>query len=102
MRFLGGDRYDVYAIQLLAPQELDPVQGKIVGDLRLRDVEDENIAEVSVTPALVKRYKANLESFCKYIREQCARRGVMYLMSDTSVPLDTLVLHYLRERGLLG
>jgi hypothetical protein len=29
-------------------------------------------------------------------------RGMVYLAGDTSVPFDDLVLHYMRERGLLG
>ena len=36
------------------------------------------------------------------IREQCVRRDIAYMISDTSVPFETLVLRYLRERGLLG
>jgi len=30
------------------------------------------------------------------------RRGGTYLFASTAVPFDTLVLNYLRERGLLG
>jgi len=102
LRYLSGDRFDVYAIQLLAPQEIDPAKGNIIGDLRLRDIEDDDLAEVSVGPALVKRYKANLQAYCNHVREQCLRRGIAYMISDTSVPFETLVMQYLRERGLLG
>lgn len=102
LRYLSGDRYDVYAIQLLSPQEVDPIKGQVVGDLRLRDVEDGDVAEVSITPALIKRYQANLQAYCQFVREQCVRRGIMYLMSETSVPFETMVMQYLRQRGLLG
>ncbi|MEX0653494.1 MAG: hypothetical protein WDZ31_10210, partial [Phycisphaeraceae bacterium] len=102
LRYLASERYDVYALQLLSPQELDPVQGQVVGDLRLKDVEDGDLAEVSVTPALVKRYKANLQAYCQHVRDQCLRRGIAYLMSDTGVPFESVVLKYLRQRGLVG
>ncbi len=102
LRHLGGDRFDVYVIQLLAPQEVDPVKGNILGDLRLRDVEDDDLAEVSVGPALLKRYKANLQGYCNHLREQCLRRGIAYMISETSMPFETLVLQHLRERRLLG
>lgn len=102
LRYLGGDRYDVFAIQMLAPQEVDPEKGGVLGDLSLRDIEDGNIAEVSVGPAIIQRYKANLQAYCKHLRETCVRRGVTYMVSDSSVPFETLVLQYLRERGLLG
>lgn len=101
-RYLSGPRFDVYLIQILAPQEIDPEKGGLIGDLRLKDIEDGNLAEVSLGPALIARYKANLQAYCKQLREQCTRRDMMYLMSDTSVPFEQLVLRYLRERGLLG
>jgi len=102
LRYLGGDKHDVYAIQLLAPQEVDPAKGNILGDLRLRDIEDGDIAEVSVSPALLKRYKANLQAYCQHVRDQCLKRGVAYMISETDVPFESLVLKYLRQRGLLG
>ena len=102
LRYLADDRYDVYAIQLLSPQEVDPVKGELVGDLRLTDMEDGDIAEVSVTSALVKRYQANLQAYCNHVRDQCLRRGVSYMVSETSVKFETVILKYLRERGLLG
>ena len=67
LRYLGGEKHDVYAIQLLAPQEVDPAKGNVLGDLRLRDIEDGDVAEVSVSPALLKRYKANLQAYCQYV-----------------------------------
>ena len=102
LRYLADPRYDTYAIQLLSPQEVDPVKGQLVGDLRLRDAEDGDVAEVSVTPALLKRYKANLQAYCEHVREQCLRRGVSYMVSETDVPFESLVLKYLRQRGLVG
>jgi hypothetical protein len=102
LRYLGGPRHDAYAIQLLAPQETDPARGEITGDLRLVDVEDANAAEVSVTPALIRRYKANLEAYCDHLRQECLKRGAAYLMTETSTPFDQLVLRYFRERGLVG
>lgn len=102
LRYLAADRYDVYVLQVLSPQEIDPAANGLVGNLALRDVEDRQTTEVSITPALMKRYKATLEAFCQGIREQCLKRDMMYLLSDTSVPFEAIVLRYLRERGLLG
>lgn len=102
LRYLAQPNFDAYVIQLLSPQEIDPLKAQMIGDLRLRDLEDADIAEVSVSPALIKRYKANLQAWCNHVRDQCVRRGIAYLASDTSIPFDQLVLKYLRERGLLG
>lgn len=102
LRYLANERYDCYAIQVLSPQEVDPVKGQVMGDLRLRDVEDGDVAEVSVTPALIKRYQANLQAYCNHVRDECLRRAIAYMVSETSVPFESVVLKYLRQRGLLG
>jgi hypothetical protein len=72
------------------------------GDLKLRDVEDDDMAEVSITQPLIKQYKANLNAYCLALKDFVTRRGGTYLFTSTGVPFDTLVLNYLRERGLLG
>ena len=102
LKYLAGDQYDVYAIQLLAPQEIDPAQAQLIGDLNLRDVESHGLTEVSISPAVIKRYQEHLHAFCDGVKHECLRRDVAYLMSDTSTRFDDLVLRYLRERGLLG
>ncbi|MEL7087644.1 MAG: DUF58 domain-containing protein [Planctomycetota bacterium] len=102
LRYLAGDRYDAYAIQLLSPQEVDPAKGGVVGDLKLTDLEDGDTAEVSVSAALLKKYRANLKAYCQHVRETCTKRGLSYLTATTDVPVELVVLKYLRERGLLG
>jgi len=98
LRYLIGRHYDLYVLQLLSPQEIEP---DLVGDLRLRDVEDDDIAEITVSRPLLNRYKQNLNAYCGQLNEFCTRRGVTYLLSSTAVPFDQLVLTYLRRRGLL-
>ncbi len=102
LRYLAADRFDVYAVQLLSPQEVDPVKGEMVGDLRMVDLEDGDVAEVSITPALLKRYQATLQAYCNHIRDQCNKRGIAHMITETSVPFETVVMKYLRQRGLLG
>jgi hypothetical protein len=99
LRYLSGGKYDLFAIQILSPQEIDP---PLQGDLKLRDIEDGDMAEVSITQPLIKQYKANLNAYCLAVKDYLTRRGGTYLFASTAVPFDTLVLNYLRERGLLG
>jgi uncharacterized protein (DUF58 family) len=98
LRFLLARRYDLYAVQVLCPEEIDPM---LAGDLQLTDVEDDDVAEVTVSRALINRYKRNLEAYCGGLREFCARRGINYLFTGTEVPFDQIVLSYFRRRGLL-
>ena len=60
LRYLLSRDLDVYVIQILSAAEIDP---DITGDLRLIDCEDSDMAEVSVTPALMTRYKRTLATF---------------------------------------
>ena len=99
LRYVAGGRYDLFAIQVLSPQEIEP---DLTGDLKLVDLEDADTAEVSITQPLLAKYKANLNGFCLGLKEFVTRRGGTYLFTSTAVPFDTLVLNYLRERGLLG
>ena len=98
LRYLLGRDLDVYAVQILSLEELEP---ELAGDLRLLDVEDQDVAEVTVSRALLNRYKQNLRAYCANLKEFCTRRGLSYLFTGTDVPFDQVVLSYLRRRGLL-
>jgi uncharacterized protein (DUF58 family) len=99
LRYVAGGKYDLFTVQTLSPQELEP---DLQGDLKLRDIEDDDLAEVSITGPLIKQYKTNLNAYCLALKDYVTRRGGTYLFTSTAVPFDTLVLNYLRERGLLG
>lgn len=99
LRYVAGGKYDLFCVQVLSPQEIEP---DLQGDLKLRDMEDDDTAEVSITAPLIKKYKANLNAYCLSLKDYITRRGGTYLFTSTAIPFDTLVLNYLRERGLLG
>jgi uncharacterized protein (DUF58 family) len=98
LRYLLSRNLDLYVIQVLSPEEIDPPLG---GDLKLMDVEDEDVAEVTISKPLLDRYRANLQAYCSELKNYCTQRGITYLFTSTRVPFDTLVLAYLRQRGLL-
>lgn len=98
LRYLLSRDLDLYVIQVLSPEEIEP---GLVGDLKLRDVEDDDLAEVTISKPLLDRYKANLQAFCQGLKDHCTRRGITYLFTSTRVDFDVLVLAYLRQRGLL-
>lgn len=98
LKYLLSRQMDVYVIQVLSTEELDP---ELAGDLKLMDAEDQDIAEISVSPALLKRYKQTLAAFTGEAKEFCTRRGMSYLLASNQVPVDQLVGSYLRTRGLV-
>lgn len=101
LRYVAGRGFDVFAMQVLAPQEIDPLAHGMSGDLRLVDLEDEDAAEVTVNGAVLQGYKKRLDAWCGQLREFCIRRSIMHMVVDTGTDLDTLLLDYLRRRGLL-
>jgi uncharacterized protein (DUF58 family) len=98
LRYLVARQLDIYVIQILSQEEIEP---EIVGDLRLVDIEDEDVAEITVSAPLLKRYKQNLAAYRAALYEYCTRRGISYLFTSNQVPFDRLVLTYLRQRGLV-
>ncbi|MFN7019985.1 MAG: DUF58 domain-containing protein [Phycisphaerales bacterium] len=98
LRLLKGHGYDLFAIQVLSPQEMEP---NIGGDLRLRDVEDGDAAEVTISAPLLKKYKQILNAYCNRLHEFCAQRDIVHMTVKSDTPVDVLVMDYLRRRGLL-
>ena len=98
LKYLLSRQMDVYVIQVLSSEELDP---DIQGDLRLVDCEDDDVAEISASAALLNRYQKTLAAFVDGAREFCNRRGMNYLLATNQLPVDQLVSSYLRKRGLV-
>ena len=98
LRYLVARQLDIYVIQVLSQEEIEP---DVVGDLRLTDIEDDDVAEITVTGPLLKRYKQNLAAYQAALHDFCTRRGATYLFTSTQVPFERLVLSYLRQRGLV-
>lgn len=98
LRRMVGHGYDVFVIQVLSPQEIDP---PLTGDLRLKDLEDADTAEVTISAPLLKKYKANLAAYCQHLGSFCARREMTHMTVRSDTPIDVLVLDYLRKRGIV-
>ncbi|MFO0963051.1 MAG: DUF58 domain-containing protein [Phycisphaerales bacterium] len=101
LRYCAGRGYDLWCIQTLAPQELDPTAHGLAGDYRLVDAEDRDEAEITASVGLVEQYRANLGAWCAGLRDFAIRRSIMHLVVDTSTNMDALLLEYLRRRGML-
>ncbi len=98
LKRLIGQRYDLYVIQVLCPQEFEP---ELSGDLKLVDVEDFDTAEITVSGALLKYYKRNLAAYCNEMKDFCNRRGAAYVLANSADSVETLVLNYMRRIRLL-
>jgi uncharacterized protein (DUF58 family) len=98
LRRLIGARYDLYVIQVLSPQEIAP---ELTGDLKLFDIEDADVAEITVGSALLKYYQRNLAAYCTELNDFCTHRGAVYVRANSADSIESLVLNYLRRVQLL-
>lgn len=98
LRRLISRQYDLYVIQVLSPQELEP---ELTGDLKLLDMEDGDQAEITISAALLKYYKKNLSAYCNELKDFCTNRGARYMLVRTSDSAEIVVLNALRRGGLL-
>jgi len=98
LKRLIGRGHDLYVVQTLCPLELNP---GLSGDLRLVDIEDGDVAEITVSNALLKHYKRNLTGYCNELKAFCTRHGAAYVLASTDDSVEKLVLNYLRRIQLL-
>ncbi len=98
LRLLVGRGYDLIVVQVLSPQEINPT---VAGDLKLKDVEDNDSAEVTISAPLLKRYSQTLTAYTDRLREFCGRRGIQSMLVRSDSPIDSLLLDSLRKRGVL-
>ena len=98
LRYLVSQQMDVYVIQILSAEEVDP---DVKGDLKLVDCEDADEAEVTVSAPLLARYQQTLAAFTRGAQEFCTRRGIHYMLANNQLPVADLVGQHLRRRGLV-
>lgn len=98
LRLVLAQQFDVYVVQVLAAEEIEP---ELQGDLRLIDCEDHDETEITVSQALLARYRRTLDAFVRGVQQFCARRGIGYLLVNNQTSIPDVVTKYLRERGLV-
>lgn len=95
---LVGRGYEVIAIHLLSPDEVEPILG---GDLRLVDSETGSAQEVSLDAGLISLYRQRLDAWRSDIRNECLKRGATYLPVTTDIPWERVILQDLRRAGVV-
>lgn len=98
LRYLLARNLDIYVVHVLSKEEVEP---ELAGDLKLVDSEDDEIAEITISAPLLRKYKENLNNFVGGLKQWCTKRGINYIFTTNHNPFDKLVLNYLRERGLV-
>ncbi len=64
---------DVFLVHLLSPEELEP---NLQGDLKLVDVEDGDVREITISANLMEKYQENLSQFIDQAKSFCNKRSI--------------------------
>ncbi len=99
LRYLKSRRHEIYVIQVVAPQELEP---PLRGDLRLVDAEDQSYRDLTITDGLRKRYVEAFEGHAREVESFCRGKEIGYVRAPTTVPFEALVLQILKRGGLVA
>lgn len=100
----GVTGFDTWVLHVLSPGELDPAKERdrgLIGDLRLTDSENGAAQEVTISPALIEKYRERLGRFTDDLKSACRARGIAYVRVPTDTPVTGFVLDSLRRGGML-
>lgn len=96
---LVGRGFHVNAVQILAPEELNP---STFGDLRLIDSETGGMQEVTFGKYRLKAYQECVQNYCQRLREFCQGRGISFFSVGSDMSLEQLLLKQLRAAEVWG
>ncbi|HET6612779.1 MAG TPA: DUF58 domain-containing protein [Kofleriaceae bacterium] len=95
---LRYNKFEPFVVQIFDEKEASPA---LHGDLVLVDCETGNAKEVTVSRALLEKYRAEHERYCDTLASFCTARAIPYFRTHTAVPFDELLLRIFREGGFL-
>jgi len=98
LAMLAARGFEPCVIQLLSREEADPAQ---TGRLRLKDAESGRTRRLWVEGAELQEYKSALNDFVESWRQFCTGHGIAFVTACSDVPIDELVVGYLRQGGLI-
>lgn len=95
---LQDRHFDIFIIHVMADEELNPV---LSGDIKLIDSETRESKEVTIDNNTINSYRKNLNIFLDGIERYCLDNEIGYMRTSTSIPVETLILKRLKERGFI-
>jgi uncharacterized protein (DUF58 family) len=99
LKLLQWRGHDVFALQALAPGDLDCPW---MGDLEIECVETHQKERVTIREKEARRYREAVAEWNEELRAECARRGVGLVSTTSDVPFDVVVRTLLRKGGLVA
>ncbi|MFO0646669.1 MAG: DUF58 domain-containing protein [Polyangiales bacterium] len=92
-------KFEPMVIHVVDPREADPGAS---GDVALVDVETSETREVTLTPALVEKYREAHAAWRAEVEGFCKQRQIPYVAASIAEPFEEQVLGLLRRVGMVG
>lgn len=100
MDALAAAGQSVVAVQVLAPDELDPTP-LVGGQLRLMDMETSDEVEVAIGQNEVARYRELLAAWTEQLRQRVLGARGRFITVSSDTPLDEMFMRVLPAAGVL-
>ncbi len=102
--YLLYKKRQVMLVQILAPEEIDPLYD---GRVNLLDAEAEDIADtrnmkMRITRSMQKAYEEAVNAFRQDIKDFCTRRGVDYISVCTDSAIERVLFGELLKVGIMS
>lgn len=101
---LGVAGFDTYCLQIASPVEIDPRRDTtrtLTGDVRLMDIETGKAVDLTLSHALLAKYRARFAEYSAELKAACRARGIAHMQVASDTPVDRFVIDTLRRGGLL-
>ncbi len=95
---LRYQKFEVFCVQVVSPQETNP---ELLGDLRLLDTETGRWREVTLTEALLRRYREAYGAWTSNLENACRQSGMGHIRARTDQPFEETVVTMLRRKKFL-
>ena len=92
------DRFDPFVVQVLSEDELTPT---VRGDARLVDSETGQTLDVSVDAPALEAYAQGRDAYFRDLEAFCLSHEIDYIRTTTTIPVEDLILRYMRLGGLV-
>lgn len=90
---------ETHVIQVLDPQEIKP---SIEGDIRLIDVETQEVRRIWMTKRELARYETEFQNYLEELQRTCMQRQINYFTWSTDLPFEDTFVNMLSRGNLLA
>ncbi len=98
LKLLNARGYETFTFHILSEEEISP---PVSGSLKLIDSETGETIEIDDIDDILSGYRETLEKFLKEIESFCLDHSIEYIRASSSIPIEKVVLYYMRLGGWL-